>query len=683
MCLTGVDYFSTLGYIPSIAYEATGNLAPIAMVLLVLATLFGALPIYAYVASRSPKGMGSIAMLERLVRGWTGKLLVLSLLGFAGTAFIVTKTLSAADAAEHLIHNPLIKSAPEQLRSRVMITMVLLVVLGAMFLRGFREVIGVAVIIVAVYLVLNIIVIGSGLIYLANNPAKITEWWQHVHNSEWIYRWNVGAKQYEWGILDHPFGNSLVGPSLIVLVCLLYFPRLALGLSGFETGLMVMPLIKGDPEDTEENPRGRIRNTRKLLITAAVIMSIFLLTSTVVVSTLIPPKALVQIEDQDPPQPHVAKKKQAGAAANRALAFIAHGEGNSRDINGMFGDVFGTVYDLSTIVILWFAGASAMAGLLNLVPQYLPRYGMAPEWARAVRPLIILFTVINLIVTWLFDASVEEQSGAYATGVLVFLASGCLATLIDRYQFLKRKGESTPIAEDATIPRGFFRPMALVIRSIVRIPWFFGLVTLLFLYATVAMIFNKPDGIVIAALFVIAILICSFISRMMRSKEIRFQGFEFANEQSEFLWNSIRHLEFPVLVPHRPGRRDLEEKEASIRKDHRLTDDIPIVFAQVELEDVSEFYFKPLLEVIEEDERFVLKITRCASIAHVIAATALELSRAGESVPEVHFGWSEESPFSRSLSFVLFGEGNVPWMVRELIHRAEPDPKKCPRVVIG
>src|SRR6059058_851467 len=151
MCLTGVDYFSTLGYQPSIAFENTGLLAPLATVVLVLVTLLGALPVYAHVAAESPHGQGSVGMLERLVRGWTGKTLVLVLLGFAATDFVITKTLSADDAAEHLVANPFWQKvfppggqAGED-RQRLIATMFPLVILGATFLRGFGEVIGLAV----------------------------------------------------------------------------------------------------------------------------------------------------------------------------------------------------------------------------------------------------------------------------------------------------------------------------------------------------------------------------------------------------------------------------------------------------------------------------------------------------------------------------------------------------------
>src|SRR3982751_887828 len=175
MCLTGVDYFSTLGYQPSIAFEAVGLLAPIATVVLICVTLGCALPVYSRVAEESPLGHGSISMLERLLHGWTAKFLVLVLLGFAATDFIITQTLSAADAAEHLIHNPYWASAPPILQSQMLLTIGMLLALGGMFLRGFKEVIMIAVVIVGFYLALNVIVLLSGVVYLAAHPWLVAD----------------------------------------------------------------------------------------------------------------------------------------------------------------------------------------------------------------------------------------------------------------------------------------------------------------------------------------------------------------------------------------------------------------------------------------------------------------------------------------------------------------------------
>ena len=371
MCLTGVDYFSTLGYQPGIAALAAGLLSPIATIVLVVLTLLGALPVYRRVAVESPHGEGSIAMLERLLSFWKGKFFVLALLGFAATDFIITMTLSAADASAHLVQNPTFE--PWLSGHELIITLGLLALLGAVFLRGFTEAIGIAVALVGTYLALNTVVIGVALGHVLTHPHLVPDW---------------------SAALTAEHGN----PLMMVAVSLLIFPKLALGMSGFETGVAVMPHVRGDASDTRRHPTGRIRGTRRMLTAAAVIMSVFLVSSSFVTTLLIP----------------AAEFQPGGDANGRALALLAH---------QYLGSGFGTVYDASTIAILWFAGASAMAGMLNLIPRYLPRYGMAPEWAGALRPLVLVLTGTAFLITWIFDASVDAQGGAYATGVLVLFTS--------------------------------------------------------------------------------------------------------------------------------------------------------------------------------------------------------------------------------------------------------------------
>jgi hypothetical protein len=600
MCLTGVDYFSTLGYQPGIAFLAAGALAPIATVLLVALTLTGALPVYRRVAESSPNGHGSISMLEDLLPRWRGKAFVLALLGFAATDFIITITLSAADATEHLIHNPFV---PTSLDHPVALTLVLLTLLGAVFLKGFKEAIGLAVVIVAIYLVLNLVVIVWGLQEIAHHP-------------EYLPRWKDA--------LFTQHGD----PMSMLLFAGLVFPKLALGLSGLETGVAVMPLVRGDASDTGDTPAGRIRDTKKLLASAALIMSVLLIGSAIVTTVLIP-----------------AEEFQAGGhASGRALAYLAHEH---------LGLVFGTIYDVSTIAILWFAGASAMAGLLTLVPRYLPRYGMAPDWTRATRPLVLLFTAIAFVITVIFNADVTAQGGAYATGVLVLMTSAAVAVTLKRWKSHRRD-------------------------------WiYFGGITLIFVYTTVANIIERPDGVKIAAWFIVTIIVTSLISRVMRSTELRVHGVTADPTAEQFLRDAAR---VPIrVIANRPDTGLPEEyarKLHDARESHHLPPDARVLFVEVRPSDASLFSDVLVLEGVDVGGHRVL---RCASpaIPNAIAALLLFIRDRTRTIPHAYFGWTEGNPIAYLLKFLAFGEGDTAPVTREVLRKSEPDPLRRPRVHVG
>ncbi len=643
MCLCGVDYFSTLGYQPSIAFEGAGLLSPVATLILVLVTLLGALPVYYFVAGKTPDGVGSVGMIEHLFRGWGGKIVVLILVGFAATDFVVTKTLSAADAAAHLIGNPLyVSSVPEWMQGQIFVTMFLLVLLAGLFLKGYDEVVGVATFLVIAYLSLSLIVIGAGLYRLWISPELLQQWSKAVM-----------AGQYH--IAHAPISGT--GIWVAVGLSALIFPKLALGMSGFETGVLHIHLVKGTHEDPANEER-RIANTRKLLIVAALIMTVFLLGSSLVTGTgtLIPVEEFhVQKDELGHVMVDDAGRELKGRAVDRALAFLAHGE-SPVPLCPFFGPIFGTIYDISTILILWFAGASAMAGLLNMVPRYLPRYGMAPEWASAYRPLVVAFLVINLIVTLIFKADVAAQGGAYATGVLVLMTSACIGSLVQMWRAPHRTFGSRVVLA------------------------YFAFVTLVFVYTTAANVWERPDGVKIASCFIFATLFIAGISRYKRAFEIRFDGFRFGDPADEMIWVDIVESGMPILVPHRPSNRSLPEKAKEIRQNHRLPEDMPIVFVEIEKGDTSEFLNRPKLSFVQDQGFLIIRVSDATSISHTIAVIARELSRNCPLRTEILFGWSEGGPLNLAIGFVLFGEGNVPTMVRELLRTSEHN---RPRVAVA
>ncbi len=591
MCLTGVDYFSTLGYQPGIAFLAAGLLSPLATLVLVLVTLLGALPVYSTVARQSPNGQGSISMLAELFPGWIGKLMILCLLGFAATDFIITMTLSAADATSHVIENPFF---PDWLHHRLGLTLCLIGLLGLIFLIGFREAIGVAVTLVGSYLLLNAVVIGVGLYEVVRHPVTLSNWKLHLFQSH--------------GSLPEMIG-----------VALLVFPKLALGLSGFETGVALMPLVEGDIAD-------RIRRTRKMLLTAAVVMSVCLLGSSMLTATLI--------------EPHEFEK--GGQANGRALAFLAH---------RFLGEQFGTVYDISTVLILSFAGASAMAGLLNLVPRYLPRYGMAPEWARATRPLVLVFTAIAFVVTIIFKADVDAQGGAYATGVLVLMTSAAVAVTISQW------------------------------RSGARVP--FVLISLAFAYTTVANVLERPEGIRIASFFILLTVVSSLVSRALRATELRIHAVTFDEPARRILESDEDQV--IRLIAHRPGVErfsEYESKDMSIRRSHNLTPSEQLIFLEIVPGDTSDFTSDLDVRGYTLGRHQILR-ARSAAVPNAIAAVLLKINSVTGKLPHAYFGWTEGNPIAYLFRYMFLGEGDVAPITREVLRKSISDPRQRPHIHVS
>jgi len=590
--LTGVDYFSTLGYQPGIALLAAGALSVSATGVLILVTLLGAVPVYAAVAGRSYAGQGSIALLENLFSGWKSKFFVLCLLGFASTDFVITMTLSAADAARHASANPYLH--PFFGEKHVALTFILLALLAVVFWLGFREAIGLAVAVAAPYLVLNACVLVYAMRVIWLRPELLSHWYD--------------------GLRSHGDWTAILLASAIV------FPKLALGLSGFETGVSVMPLVSNDggakshsrPETSR--PEARIKATRKLLLSAALVMCAMLLVSSFVAALLIPESAY----------------RPGGEADGRAIAYLAH---------HYLGGAFGSLYDLSTILVLWFAGASAMTGLLNLIPRYLPRLGMAPHWVAYRRPLVLVLLGINLLVTAIFRAGVEEQGSAYATGVLVLMLSAAIAVTLAFWQE-REKGLKT-------------RSLAI----------YFGIITLVFGYTLVANVIERPTGVIIASCFTVFLLLVGGISRYYRATEMRVADVEFVDDQSERLWNSISNHKVN-LIPHHANDPQYRDQLGSKVEQHFKIEG-PLAFLYINLLDNrSDFLSSLRVRVTTEGERFVIDVWGAVATANVIAYLSELLCP-----KSLILGLTRRDPMRQSIGYALWGEGEVGLSVYSILVR--------------
>jgi hypothetical protein len=474
------------------------------------------------------------------------------------------------------------------------VTLFLLAILGVIFLKGFKEAIDIAVVLVGIYLALNLIVTLVAFVHILLHPHLVLDWNKAI-------------------FAQHGSLLSIIGLSALL------FPRLALGLSGFETGVAVMPLIEC------KNLDARISNTRRLLKTAALIMSVFLMATSIVTTLLIP----------------AADFQEGGPANGRAMAFLAH---------RYLGNGFGTLYDASTILILAFAGASAMAGLLNLIPRYLPGFGMAPEWARASRPLVLVFLSVAFTVTRLFHANVDAQGGAYATGVLVLITSASFAVTIAARTILSR--------------------LAL------------GIVSLVFIYTTLVNIYERPEGLKISCIFIFTMVFLSLVSRAFRSTELRITVSLDALAQELLAESANETIRLIAWNPRHTAIKDREQAKTELRQLHGLVHDEAIYFIEVERGDTSEFTETIAFQGSRDGSNRVLH-ARSAAVANAIAALLIQVKQTAKCIPHVYFHWNDVDPIINLTRFIFLGEGDTAPLTHEILRRAIKDPAQRPVVHVS
>ena len=295
-----------------------------------------------------------------------------------------------------------------------------------------------------------------------------------------------------------------------------------------------------------------------------------------------------------------------------------------------------------------------MAGLLNLVPRYLPRYGMAPEWARAVRPLVLVFTLIGFLITYLFKADVDAQGGAYATGVLVLMTSAAIAVTLSarrRQQHRRTAG--------------------------------FGVIAVVFIYTTIANIFERPEGIRIATFFILGIIVISLLSRILRSFELHATHVHLDRQALEFVANAD---EGPIgIIAHEPQRLSADayrDKLTSAIEVSHLPVDQQALFLEVIVDDSSDFETALEVRGVIRHGYPILEV-HGPVVPNTIASVLLHIRDVTGLMPHIYFRWTEGNPVINLLRFLFLGEGEIAPVTREVLREAEPDVTKRPWVHVG
>jgi hypothetical protein len=250
---------------------------------------------------------------------------------------------------------------------------------------------------------------------------------------------------------------------------------------------------------------------------------------------------------------------------------------------------------------------------------------------------------------------VNAQGGAYATGVLVLFTSAGAAVTIA----VRRRGQR---------------------RQMVA----FAVITVVFAYTTVDNVIERPDGVRIGAFFILAILVVSFASRIRRVFELRATEVHLDETAQIFVRDCARRT--IRLVAHEPGpetRAEYTDKVQQIRRDHDLPVDPDVIFVEVSVTDPSDFEGRVDVTGAVVDGCHRVMRLEASSVSNALAALLLDIRDRTGVIPHVYFGWTEGNPVAQLLRFLMFGQGEVAPVTREVLRRAEPDRARRPHVHVG
>ena len=280
---------------------------------------------------------------------------------------------------------------------------------------------------------------------------------------------------------------------------------------------------------------------------------------------------------------------------------------------------------------------------------------MAPDWARATRPLVVIFTAVCFVVTILFRADVDAQGSAYATGVLTLMGSAAVAVTLSAWRQ---------------------RQTALAVA--------FGLITAVFIYTTVVNIIEQPEGLQIAGFFIGAIIVTSLISRVYRTTELRVERFEIDPLAQRWLDEAAARRTFRIVANRRQAGdvREYDQKEQEQREDNHIPRDAPVLFLEIDVSDASEFTDVMEIRGVQIGSHKVLR-AESSTVPNSIAAFLLYLRDTYDKIPHCYFAWSEGNPLLYLVRYVLFGEGDTAPVTHEILRESEPDPERRPAVHVG